>query len=115
MALVSPGHRSLRPDDSFLEIAESLECDAQVVDGEGQVLTLTAEVLRCSAKTAHLFGESRMPVSREAGGLALAPEVKHGWTTWSFTVPYAHSRPAGHRQARAAASGVSLCPATQGN
>lgn len=89
--VVTPGHRYLRPDGSFLEIAEIVAGDGRVVDQNGQVLTLTAEVLRYSAETAHLFEEGEVLAYHEAGGLALAPELKRGWKTYNFTVAGTHT------------------------
>ena len=89
--VVTPGHRYLRPDGSFMEIAEIVAGDGRVVDQDGQVLTLTAEVLRYSAETAHLFEEGEVLAYHEAGGLALTPEVKRGWKTYNFTVAGTHT------------------------
>ena len=89
--VVTPGHRYLRPDGSFMEIGEIVAGDGQVVDQDGQVLTLTAEVLRYSAETAHLFEEGEVLAYHEAGGLALTPEVKRGWKTYNFTVAGTHT------------------------
>ena len=89
--VVTPGHRYLRPDGSFMEIAEIVVGDGRVVDQNGRVLTLTAEVLRYSAETAHLFEEGEVLVCHEAGGLALAPELKRGWKTYNFTVAGTHT------------------------
>ncbi len=83
--VVTSGHRFLRPDGSFEEIAKIIADDGplggQIVDAEGKVVAVTAEVLRYSAETAHLFEEGRQQITASSDATALAPEIKHGWRT----------------------------------
>lgn len=76
---VTPGHRYLRPDGSFMEIQDIVAGDGQIVSEDGSVVTVTAEIIRYSEETRHLFEEAEMLVYRTEVGLALAPEIKRGW------------------------------------
>lgn len=58
---------------------------------DGSIQTVTAEVIRYSAETAHLFEEAEMLVYATEGGVALAPELKRGWKTYNFTVAGTHT------------------------
>ncbi|MDO5705933.1 MAG: hypothetical protein Q4G49_12815 [Paracoccus sp. (in: a-proteobacteria)] len=88
---VTPGHRYLRPDGSFAEIQDIIADDGRIVAADGSIQTVTAEVIRYSAETAHLFEEAEMLVYASDGGTALAPEVKRGWKTYNFTVAGTHT------------------------
>ncbi|MFD1882096.1 hypothetical protein [Paracoccus pacificus] len=88
---VTPGHRYLRPDGSFAEIRDIVADDGRIVAADGSVQTVTAEVIRYSAETAHMFEEAEMLVYASEGGTALAPEVKRGWKTYNFTVAETHT------------------------
>ena len=72
---VTPGHRYLRADGSFAEIQDILADDGRIVAADGSVQTVTAEVIRYSAETAHLFEEAEMLVYAGKGGAALAREI----------------------------------------
>ena len=73
---VTPGHRYLRPDGSFAEIQVIIADDGRIVAADGSIQTVTAEVIRYSAETAHLFEEAEMLVYASEGGAARAPQVK---------------------------------------
>lgn len=88
---VTPGHRYLRPDGSFAEIQDIVADDGKIVAADGSIQTVTAEVIRYSAETAHLFEEAEMLVYASEGGAALAPELKRGWKTYNFTVAETHT------------------------
>lgn len=88
---VTPGHRYLRPDGTFAEIQDIIAGDGRIIAADGSIQTVTAEVIRYSAETAHLFEEAEMLVYASEGGAALAPEVKRGWKTYNFTVAETHT------------------------
>lgn len=88
---VTPGHHYLRPDGSFAEIQDIVADDGRIVAADGSIQNVTAEVIRYSAETAHLFEEAEMLVYASEGGVALAPEVKRGWKTYNFTVAETHT------------------------
>lgn len=88
---VTPGHRYLRPDGSFAEIQDIIADDGLIVTTDGSVQRVTAEVIRYSAETAHMFEQAEMLVYASEGGAALEPEVKRGWKTYNFTVAEHHT------------------------
>lgn len=89
--VVTPGHRFLRPDGSFAEIADILAGDGRIVAEDGAVMTVTAERIVYSADTAHLFEEAEKMAYGTDGGAALAPKTVKGWRTYNFTVAEHHT------------------------
>lgn len=90
-SVVTPGHHYLRPDGSFAEIQDIVADDGRIVEADGSILTVSAEVIRYSTETAHLFEEAELLVYASEGGLALTPEIKRGWKTYNFTVAVTHT------------------------
>ena len=88
---VTPGHRYLRPDGSFMEIVDIIALDGRIVAADGTVMTVTAEAIRYSADTAHMFEQAEQMMYASAGSSALAPEMKTGWRTYNFTVAEHHT------------------------
>lgn len=89
--VVTPGHRFLRPDGTFAEIAEILADDGRIVAEDGAAMTVTAQRIVYDRDTAHLFETDVAMVYASEGGNALAPQPKEGWRTYNFTVEHHHT------------------------
>ncbi len=75
----------MRPDGSYEEIAKIIADDGplggQIVGAHGDVVKVTAQTIRYSTGTTHLFEEGENFITAASGATALAPEIKHGWRT----------------------------------
>lgn len=58
---------------------------------DGSVVYVTAERIRYSEETAHLYEQGERLVARSEGGLALAPRIERGWKTYNFEVSDLHT------------------------
>ena len=86
---VTPGHRYLRPDGSFMAIADILASDGRVVDAHGHVTRITGSLLRATDASSDASWIEPDPVAE--GGTLKRPAPVLGWRTYNFEVAGLHT------------------------
>ncbi len=93
--VVTPGHAFLAVDGRFETIEGLLRQgggSAHVVLADGSSALVRGRVITLHAGTASLYPQSRtVEADGSLGNLALAPHVRHGWTTFNFEVEDLHT------------------------
>jgi hypothetical protein len=90
---VTPGHQYLRPDGSFMAIADILALDGMVVDAAGRPKHVTGELLRGTDAGSDAAWIEPEPFA--AGNTLLKPAPVFGWRTYNLTVEGLHTYIAG--------------------
>ncbi len=96
--VVTPGHAFLDETGAFTKIGELVEAGngvARVIDQSGEVIEVTAELLRFDDDTADLFERSSKRSVFVDGQCVLNEDVPEGWKTYNFEVEGLHTYIAG--------------------
>ncbi len=96
--VVTPGHAFLDGTGEFTKIGELVEAgngSARVVDQTGEVIEVSAELLRFGEATADLFERSSTRSVFVDGKCVLKEDVSEGWKTYNFEVESLHTYVAG--------------------
>ncbi len=86
---VTPHHRYLRPDGTFMAIADIIAGDGLVVDADGAIAQVTGTLLR--ATDAGSDATWIEPDAIDAGGVLMRSAPVLGWRTYNFTVDGLHT------------------------
>ena len=86
---VTPGHRYLRPDGSFMAIGDIIAGDGLVVDADGRVTHVTGTLLR--ATDASSDATLIEPEPAALGCLLVRQAPVLGWHTYNFEVAGLHT------------------------
>ena len=86
---VTPGHRYLRPDGSFMAIGDIIAGDGLVVDAGGNVTRVTGTLLSATDSGSDATLIEPEPIAM--GGLLVRQAPVLGWPTYNFTVDGLHT------------------------